>query len=472
MSRGTISLDQVAETLVSKLKVKSEEVRKKTYNKESHALSVSFNDIIAQIQEQIGIRLFTKHKVSIEQIVRTFTSKVFDKAIKARNSFLARPASSLKSGFAVQVLSLNRISTTSNNSEFRILIISLSGRGDAFNKAKALKYQEEDTMVKEIQKLTGKKVSFDIGHTEAVSSMQVQDAALDFVNTIKRNKLSIPYSVRKATSYKSIVKISIAAQKKRQKDRAYLVKIGETIPGMQEVVKKLTAEGKDPLLIAAILEDSEANQAKGRSTEQKTKNSYIRTAKELATKINFTNVRSSPTYMEEIIDDILLTAQKGGAIIKGRKPRKSSGPTRSKPVEKQFEKNNIVSASTKSSSSAIDISIGRENTSNAPTNWNSLLPLINTRLTPKVIANMRYPSLVNRTGTFAESAEVTRIETTQKGFPSFVFNYERDPYEVFDRALGRSPWNTPERDPKTLVDKSLREVLREMAISRFYTRRA
>ncbi|WP_396190631.1 hypothetical protein, partial [Flavobacterium sp.] len=105
-------------------------------------------------------------------------------------------------------------------------------------------------------------------------------------------------------------------------------------------------------------------------------------------------------------------------------------------------------------------------------NWNSLLPLINSKLTPAVIANMKFPSLVNRTGRFAQSAEVVRIEETREGFPSFVFNYERDPYDVFDKTLGREPWNTPMRDPRALVDKSVRDIVREMAIGRFYTRRA
>jgi hypothetical protein len=114
----------------------------------------------------------------------------------------------------------------------------------------------------------------------------------------------------------------------------------------------------------------------------------------------------------------------------------------------------------------------RKEYSSSAMNWNSLLPIINSRLTPRVIANMRLPSLVNRTGRFAQSAEVVRIEETREGFPSFVFNYERDPYDVFDRTLGRAPWNTPERDPRALVDKSVREIIREMAISRFYTRRA
>lgn len=105
-------------------------------------------------------------------------------------------------------------------------------------------------------------------------------------------------------------------------------------------------------------------------------------------------------------------------------------------------------------------------------NWSSLLPLINQKLTPRVIANMKYPSLINRTGTFAQSAKVVAVTTSNEGFPSFTFDYDRDPYNVFDKYLGRSPWNTPQRDPRALVDKSLREVLKEMAIGRFYTRRA
>lgn len=105
-------------------------------------------------------------------------------------------------------------------------------------------------------------------------------------------------------------------------------------------------------------------------------------------------------------------------------------------------------------------------------NWSSLLPILNAKLPPRVIANMKYPSLVNRTGTFGNSAKIVNVEQTKEGFPTFVFDYERDPYDVFDRTLGRSPWNTPQRDPRALVDKSVRELVREMAIGRFYTRRA
>ncbi len=85
---------------------------------------------------------------------------------------------------------------------------------------------------------------------------------------------------------------------------------------------------------------------------------------------------------------------------------------------------------------------------------------------------MGAPGLVNRTGTFANSTKVIDIQTTKERYPSIVFDYQRSPYDVFDKTKGKAPWNTPARDPRALVDRSVREIVREMAIGRFFTRRA
>jgi peptidoglycan L-alanyl-D-glutamate endopeptidase CwlK len=105
-------------------------------------------------------------------------------------------------------------------------------------------------------------------------------------------------------------------------------------------------------------------------------------------------------------------------------------------------------------------------------NWASLIAIINAKLPERVANNMKSPGLVYRTGRFANSTKVVNVETTRDGYASIVFDYERDPYDVFDRIKGASPWNTPQRDPRALVDKSVREIVQEMAIGRFYTRRA
>jgi hypothetical protein len=105
-----------------------------------------------------------------------------------------------------------------------------------------------------------------------------------------------------------------------------------------------------------------------------------------------------------------------------------------------------------------------------PENWSLLIPKINALLHNKIRANMIAPRLIYRTGAFARSVEVTRVEETRQGYPVFIADYDRDPYQVFDNKLGKPPWNIPTRDPKSLIDKSVRDVMRELAIGRFYVR--
>jgi hypothetical protein len=141
--------------------------------------------------------------------------------------------------------------------------------------------------------------------------------------------------------------------------------------------------------------------------------------------------------------------------------------------KKGTSKSTIVAGGKKAKSiPKVTANAPQQKSSQQSRNWLQLLPMINSRLTDTVAKNMGSPRLNFRSGRFAQSAKVVNVEQTPQGFPSFVFDYERDPYDVFDRTLGRSPWNTPQRDPRALVDVSVREIVREMAIGRFFTRRA
>ena len=84
---------------------------------------------------------------------------------------------------------------------------------------------------------------------------------------------------------------------------------------------------------------------------------------------------------------------------------------------------------------------------------------------------MQSPALVNRTGRFAESVRITDVVQTPKGYPSIGYTYQRNPYGVFEDGGGSAPWANGERDPRELIDKSIREIAANMAIGRFYTRR-
>lgn len=100
-----------------------------------------------------------------------------------------------------------------------------------------------------------------------------------------------------------------------------------------------------------------------------------------------------------------------------------------------------------------------------------LLAMINAKLPATVLKNMNAPALVNRTGTFAESVRLTDISKTPKGFPSFGYTYDKEPYGVFEMGMGAPPWATPERDPRRIIDQSIREIATQAAIGRFFTRR-
>ena len=99
-----------------------------------------------------------------------------------------------------------------------------------------------------------------------------------------------------------------------------------------------------------------------------------------------------------------------------------------------------------------------------------LMALINAKLPQTVAKNMGPPRLENRTGRFASSPRVTDVQQTPRGFPSIGYTYEKDPYSVFESTSG-TRFASAERDPRSLIDLSIREIAQQMAIGRFYTRR-
>ena len=99
-----------------------------------------------------------------------------------------------------------------------------------------------------------------------------------------------------------------------------------------------------------------------------------------------------------------------------------------------------------------------------------LIGMINKELPKTVRKNMGSPGLVNRSGRFAESVQLTEVIQTPQGFPSFGYTYAKNPYQVFEMG-STGNWATPERDPRNLIDGSIREIAAKFALGRFYTRR-
>ena len=111
---------------------------------------------------------------------------------------------------------------------------------------------------------------------------------------------------------------------------------------------------------------------------------------------------------------------------------------------------------------------GRSNRQKTNTSPLKLMNLINAKLPQTVAQNMGSPALNYRSGRFASSTRVVDVTTTRKGFTSFGYTYMRNPYETFEPGNAQG---SVERDPRRLIDKSIREIAAELAIGRFYTRR-
>ena len=141
---------------------------------------------------------------------------------------------------------------------------------------------------------------------------------------------------------------------------------------------------------------------------------------------------------------------KGKVTSKGKRPKGSVNKVIVKPKKKKVRRR--VSRSVSSQPLA-------------------LVTKLNKELPDTVRKNMTAPALENRTGTFADSVKVTDIMQTTAGYPSIGYTYQKNPYQVFEQGQGDERWATPERDPRRLIDKSIREIAAEFAIGRFYTRR-
>ncbi len=100
----------------------------------------------------------------------------------------------------------------------------------------------------------------------------------------------------------------------------------------------------------------------------------------------------------------------------------------------------------------------------------TLMSLINAKLPSTVRKNMGAPRLENQTGQFASSVRMVDATVTPQGFPSLGYTYQRQPYGVFESTSG-SRFASVERDPRTLIDKSIREIAAELVTMRLYTRR-
>lgn len=110
----------------------------------------------------------------------------------------------------------------------------------------------------------------------------------------------------------------------------------------------------------------------------------------------------------------------------------------------------------------------RRKTKDSSINLRQLMGILNQRLPGTVAKNMGSPALNFRTGRFASSVFVTDVTRTPQGFASIGYSYMKSPYQTFEPGFAQG---SPQRDPRKLIDKSIREIAQQLVETRLYTRR-
>lgn len=150
--------------------------------------------------------------------------------------------------------------------------------------------------------------------------------------------------------------------------------------------------------------------------------------------------------------------------VKGKKTKTKQ------PIKKRKSRNVTQTGLTKGAGAALGNTQKRRVKKGVASSPLKLIALINQKLPRTVAKNMGDPALNYRTGRFASSTRVTDVVNTQKGYPSIGYTYQKDPYSVFESTSG-SRFSSVDRDPRILIDRSIREIAAELALGRFYTRR-
>ena len=244
------------------------------------------------------------------------------------------------------------------------------------------------------------------------------------------------------------------------------------VPGIDDGKPKINFKLKEGLVIGMRLGDSKDNYSSSELRDfaqiaPKLEKSLLKWAQkqEWWTKKGSNSLREDSLLLMRA--SALHQITKGKARLQGKAPKANKRKAKN---EASTLKGKSINPKTKgayvSPKTAKKSSAGKSHKASLYT----VLALINDKLPETVRKNMGAPRLENQTGRFANSVKMTDVIQTPQGFPSFGYSYRKDPYEVYETSSGTT-FASSSRDPRNLIDASIREIAAGYALGRFYTRR-
>jgi hypothetical protein len=346
----------------------------------------------------------------------------------------------------------------------------------SFNEDYATKQTSEDTGPYNRSKF-GKAVNLDHG-ADGTASGLVGSVIGAFEVAKDSGKLPKNFKRVFESNLTAVVDNSLNSLTKGQKGKVYAQLMKLVTDGEQIITKGGSLKAGISMILTPVL--AEINIVRGSKEEAQIQEAFLSAFEMTFENIDYANLEGSSTLFEKIEKVIVydnfvkdLKKQKNVKLSLGAKNVKTK--TRTKVTEKSKRgKGHSVSKISRGGALATAPAATRTNKASSAEKRRSMfsvMAMINQKLPQTLQKNMREPRLVNRTGRFAGSVRLTDVQETRQGFASFGYTYDKAPYQVFEMGKGRSPWATPERDPRSLIDASIREIAAEMVIGRFYTRR-
>ena len=311
------------------------------------------------------------------------------------------------------------------------------------------KFFKDDIKSGKVKKIENEGKGFlDLGHNEnnTIADRQVAAANAFLYNSLRPNKATVTSKITTSQLMDLGLDISMIKRGSYQRD-----------------------------IVSISLESASRN--RNSAEEHSIKKAMIKDIERALDRLKIIDIEGSDSRPKTERKKIIKAFAKG--IKKGPGVKVKTEDTKLKISKKVSTKKTIKSKTSKGKTSSVNTSAaiaaalklpkgGKKSTSNSIL---SLPALINAKLAGTVKKNMGKPGLVYRTGRFAESVQATSVIKTAKGYPSIGFTYQKSPYQVFEDGLGKAPWANGQRDPRKVIEVSIREIARSLIEGRFYTRR-
>ena len=307
-----------------------------------------------------------------------------------------------------------------------------------------------------------------VGEGFAVSGTQIAEAQAAAYETLNDDEIE--------EYIKALEDFLYNAYNEEQMDLKTYDDIISVVVNYEQIVDPKTGKLKNEYIPIVTYQDQYENKGIDSAREKKA----LKMMREFTTKLGagaFANMEGSSSLNEKMAATVIaqllnnIKQEKTIRLAPNIDPRKVKFTSKGSAEAKGGSRKNRGSIKTrKRKVSTVAIAPKKTKAKTSKVNLTNLLGVLNNQL-PRVVArNMGGPRLENRTGRFAQSVRATDVAQTPQGFPSIGYTYMKERYGGYESTSG-SRFADVDRDPRPLIDQSIREIAASFALGRIYTRR-